>query len=216
MAVETFDVGGTDTWTAPAGVTSVFVQVWAAGGGGGLGALFNPSDGGGGGAYSEKVVTVTPSTVYNLRVGETGSKNSWFDTNTNVFAEGGGLAVLLVNGLGGQASNGFGDTTLSGGDGGNINGSIGGGGGSGSGTVLDGVDAVLNVGATAPTGGGDGGDGSSGSPQNGDQPGGGGGGGGALFFVGGAGGVGKVVLTYTAVITTPTINSFISGTNGIV
>ena len=50
------------TWEAPAGVTSVQVEVWGAGGGGGNGADGDKGGGGGGGgAYAiDTAITVTP------------------------------------------------------------------------------------------------------------------------------------------------------------
>jgi hypothetical protein len=53
------------SWTAPAGVTHVLVEIWGGGGGGGdlLGW------GGTGGAYSRSVIAVTPGSVYTVTVG---------------------------------------------------------------------------------------------------------------------------------------------------
>jgi len=48
---DTFETS--DTWTCPAGVTSVAVKCWAGGGAGGGSTIFGqPGAGGGGGAYS--------------------------------------------------------------------------------------------------------------------------------------------------------------------
>lgn len=59
---------GAGSWTAPAGVTSVDVQMW--GGGGQAGNVFNiHAGGGGGGAYVASTVAVTPSTSYSYVVG---------------------------------------------------------------------------------------------------------------------------------------------------
>jgi hypothetical protein len=67
----------TGTWIAPAGVTSVFVRVWGAGGGGGAVNCINGcvADGGGGGSggYEEGVVLVTPGNPYTVTVGTGGS-----------------------------------------------------------------------------------------------------------------------------------------------
>src|SRR3990167_4490947 len=66
---ETFN--SSTTWTAPAGVTSVQVEVWGGGGGGGGGSQDDsPGGGGGGGAYSiDTSITVTPSSNYTVTVG---------------------------------------------------------------------------------------------------------------------------------------------------
>ena len=52
MATETFN--SSTTWTAPAGVTSVQVDVWGGGGGGAGEDGTQAGGGGGGGAYSSK------------------------------------------------------------------------------------------------------------------------------------------------------------------
>jgi hypothetical protein len=54
-----------DTWTAPAGVTSVTVDLWGGGGGGGTG--------GGAGAYVHSTVPVTPGNNYVVTIGEGGT-----------------------------------------------------------------------------------------------------------------------------------------------
>ena len=53
----------TYSWTAPAGVTHVMVEMWGAGAGGG------PLFGGGGGAYSRSLISVMPGSVYTINVG---------------------------------------------------------------------------------------------------------------------------------------------------
>jgi len=53
----------TYSWTAPAGIRHVLVQMWGGGGGGGSTA------GGGGAAYGQGVIDVTPGTVYTINVG---------------------------------------------------------------------------------------------------------------------------------------------------
>ena len=59
------------TWTCPAGVTSVKVECWGAGGsGGGFSSSISLSGGGGGGAYTvNNTVAVVPGTTYTITVG---------------------------------------------------------------------------------------------------------------------------------------------------
>lgn len=127
--------------------------------------------------------------------------------------------VPYVGGLGGAAASGFGETTFSGGKGeagrDQTNGR-GGYGGSSAGTAADGLSGpdtwstqTFPIGSL-PTGaaaGGDGGAASPGTPTDGAVGGGGGGGRGDAAGVGGVGGDGKIVLTYTADLTAPTLSN---------
>ena len=63
------------SWTAPAGVTSVTVEVWGGGGaGGGQDQGSDGGGGGGGGGYSKKnTVTVIPGNSYTVSVGAGGA-----------------------------------------------------------------------------------------------------------------------------------------------
>jgi hypothetical protein len=69
---------GLHTWTAPAGVTTVVVQAWGAGGSGaGRGPTFGASHGAGGGGggsggYGRRAVTVTPGVTYHVFAGNGG------------------------------------------------------------------------------------------------------------------------------------------------
>lgn len=92
---QTFTSNG--TFTVPAGVTSVTVEVWGGGGKGGTRTMgtFVYSGGGGGGAYAKKTaVTVVSGTAYTVTVG-TGSTttaaggDSWFIATTTILAKGG-------------------------------------------------------------------------------------------------------------------------------
>jgi len=67
--MEAFRTLGTFTFTVPAGVTSVIVEVWGGGGGGGL------RDGGSGG-YVKGDISVTPGEVISVTVGSEGSAGS--------------------------------------------------------------------------------------------------------------------------------------------
>lgn len=68
---------GTHSWTAPAGVSHVVVELWGAGGGGGCDGGPGGGGGGGGGAggYIRAVVPVTPGDTYEVVLGgaESGS-----------------------------------------------------------------------------------------------------------------------------------------------
>ena len=65
------------SWTAPAGVSRVIVEVWG-GGGGGAGACVSgrfqyTGGGGGGGAYGRAIIPVTPGATYSISVGQGGA-----------------------------------------------------------------------------------------------------------------------------------------------
>lgn len=98
--VEQFTSTGADTWTCPAGVTSIELLVVGGGGSGGRGTTLAGWDGGGGagGVIHIRDYPVIPGTIYNLSVGAGGTvpgsaangdsgDNSIFDT---VIAYGGG------------------------------------------------------------------------------------------------------------------------------
>src|SRR5437870_5556559 len=77
---DTFTASG--TWTDPAGITSVDLQLWGGGGGGGGGrtSFGLPGSGGGGGAYSQKLtISVTPGNNYTVTVG-TGGTGGLYNT----------------------------------------------------------------------------------------------------------------------------------------
>ncbi|MCR4334366.1 MAG: hypothetical protein NUV47_01375 [Patescibacteria group bacterium] len=78
--------GGPFTWTIPQGVKKIKVQVWGAGGSGGVGynaPLPNSAGGGGGGGgYAEAVLQVNKGSVYKIMVGK-GGKPSLTSYNTN-------------------------------------------------------------------------------------------------------------------------------------
>ncbi|GEM_PF-2008300 len=187
------------TWTAPAGVTSVMVEIWGSGGGGGSNDSGGGAGGGGGGAYSLQVVSVTPGNNYTVTIGTAGryqpGGDSWFSTTGTVLAKGGGdgrnaSASAPGNGAaGGAASGGIGTAKWSGGNGATgfypAGPGTGGGGGSAYTTANGGN-------ASGSTGGAGTGAGGTGNESWGFAPGGGGAGG------GGAGAAGRVVLSYTA------------------
>lgn len=135
--IEVFTSSG--TWTHPAGVASVFVKVWGAGGDGAVGNDGGNRSGGGGGsgAYAEDIATV--STDVTVTVGTARGESSF---GAFAVAGGGSDAFTYSGGDGGVATAGdlqlagtlgsHGDTTTSGGRGGNgACAPMGGGGGSG-------------------------------------------------------------------------------------
>jgi predicted CxxxxCH...CXXCH cytochrome family protein len=219
QTTETFN--SSTTWTAPVGVTLVSVECWGSGGSGGSSANNSSSGGGGGGAYSRSLsLVVVPGNNYTINVGVGGAapgKNAsgivggdtWFLSNSTVFAEGGSGGNSSgsggAGGLGGGAGVGIGnDVTFSGGDGA-AGTTVGGGGGYGAGSVAGGTQASGSTGGIAPFeggNGGDGGDNANGSP--GITPGGAGGGAYGRNNLGAAGANGQIKLTYT-VSATPTI-----------
>jgi predicted CxxxxCH...CXXCH cytochrome family protein len=204
----------TTTWTVPAGVTSVEVKCWGAGGGGSGGNIKNLGNGGGGGgAYATDVVVVIPGNQYTITVGTGGA------AGTNGAGSAGGNSsfstfVIAVGGSGGTASAGATPgsggsgglntnctpllNAFSGGNGGNgNNASTGGGGGGSADETGNGGNGGTPTAGTAPTNGGVGGTGgTSGIGSPGTAPGGGGGGSGEKND-GGAGADGQVILTWT-------------------
>jgi hypothetical protein len=201
------------TWTAPAGVTEITVEVWGGGGGGALDAGNDGLGGGGGGAYAREVVAVTPGTTYNFTVGLGGAPgadggDTFFDDGSQVFAQGGFSGVNSTGGNGGAATSSTGTFTFSGGNGGSgaTAGNppprrAGGGGGGSAFADADGLNGgngqVDNpgIGGNGTGPGGDGGEGGTvGLP--GTEPGGGGGGGGRNADSG-AGAGGQLVISFS-------------------
>jgi subtilisin-like proprotein convertase family protein len=73
--------GSTQTFTVPAGITSIIVKAWGAGGGGG-GGDGRPGGSGGGGAYSSSTLSVIPGQVYTIYVGGPGQAGTGCVTGT--------------------------------------------------------------------------------------------------------------------------------------
>lgn len=218
LTVDSNTSAGSNTWTAPAGVTSVQIEVGGAGAGGNGGYQSSPpgfthgGTGGGGGAYARTTgVSVTPLTGYGYTVGAGGTGgnrpaggNAGGDSsfNSNQLLAKGGQGG---NGKGGDGSQSIGNDTHYGGDGGGDDGTFecgGGGGGGAGGSAARGGAGANNSGTHGGAGGGPGGGGStfpgaggkggdSGSGQDGAGPGGGGGGNGGSNAGGGHGGTGK-------------------------
>jgi hypothetical protein len=207
------------TWTVPAGVTLVTVQVWGAGGGGGGGSTAGApggnkdgGGGGGGGGYSTSVdIAVVPGTNIPYSVGAAGAGG----TAGNDGSDGGNSSILGVSangGKGGEAyangrggGNGGNGSTSNGGDGGDGDNADGAGGGGEAacttGNGNDGIDGDAGGGSEGDGGsgcdgadGGDGNQGNSGAGVAGSN--GSGGGGGTRVSAGGNGGTGVIILTW--------------------
>ncbi len=198
------------TYTVPAGVYSLQVEVWGGGGRGGSRTSSGVCGGGGGGAYSRSVMAVTPGQVipYSLGLGSSTTAaggDAWFSSPSTLMAKGGNSVAdnSATGAVGGAASSGVGQVRYSGGDGASgVTGSYGGGGGSSAGTAANGNAGSGSAGGTAPAGGGNGGNGATSNGNAGtagSAPGGGGGGarrgnnGGTVN--GGAGANGQIIIT---------------------
>lgn len=218
QTVVTFNVAGANTFAVPAGVTSLKVEAWGAGGGAGSGGSQGShigGSGGGGGEYAcEPNYTVVPLAVLNYTVGTKGlhgASNIGTDGASTVFD----TAVVAHGGKGASSTatrpGGIGSTNtlhFNGGSNGvpTTTSSTGGGGGGGSGGLnnagnpgTSSTSAVGAAGGAAVTGGGAGGAGGNNAAvgSNGAAPGGGGGGGGATgLHAGGDGANGQVRITY--------------------
>lgn len=211
---------GSGSWTVPAGVTSVQVEVW--GGGGGRNPNWSNYPGGGG-AYSKKnTIAVTPGASIPYNVGVEGNNtrhggDSWFLTIATVLAKGGqtsyGSGDGTINNIaqGGSASAGVGDLRFSGGGTSSISGC---GGGASASSTGNGGNGTSGVGGSSPGAGaggaanqpgsnnvegGGGGGGHSGTPSLGGRSGGSPGGGvGQGSSQGQLGGRGQIRITYEA------------------
>ncbi len=222
-ATDTYATPGDNTWTCPAGVTSVTVHCIGGGGAGG-GTTVNTRYGGGGGAggsYATKVITVVPGNIYNLHVGAgaTGAQAagatgeaSWFNNTSEVYAVGGAGGAApnggTANGGIGTTTGCIGTTVYAGGDAGNGTTTISGGGGGGAGTLGNGGDASGRIGGTGTAnGGGNGANGRNNNEGNGVAGSNYGGGGSGAFVpdvtnhAGGSGAGGLVEIVYSSGVT---------------
>jgi hypothetical protein len=166
---------GSSSWVVPAGVTSIKIEAWGAGGGGHEADL----NGGGSGAYCRKERTSVPGETINYTVGTGGTgypqdvpsdATDGGDTTVDSMTAGGGAGAAST--VGGEGAGG----TATGGDI-NYNGFPGEGG--------------TGNGGDAPFGG----NGGTNTSINGEQPGGGGGSSNTLSD-GGDGGDGKIIFYY--------------------
>jgi hypothetical protein len=114
-----FQTAGSHSWTVPAGVTSVSIQVIGAGGGGGGGTGSQGGHGGGGGGYiNAQNIPFTPGQTFTMSVGTRGNGGSTNNPGTD-----GGDTIF--NGTAYRATGGKGATTSSGGVGGTATGPLG-------------------------------------------------------------------------------------------
>lgn len=165
---QTYTVPGAYSFTVPAGVTSITVEVIGAGGSGGG----NGTGGGGGGVYAKGVYAVTPGAVLPVKVGTPGSGAAAGTSSVSTFisASGGANGTTVSNpsvGGGGAGGTGTGGNiaNYSGGTGGGGYYTYFGGGGAGAGgSVSNGTNGgntvayngtnCLTPGGSAGTGGG--------------------------------------------------------------
>ncbi|QXZ71879.1 DUF2793 domain-containing protein [Agrobacterium sp. S7/73] len=98
VGVQSYTTAGTFTWTAPAGVTRVEVELWAGGGGAASAPNVNGQYGGaaGAGGYSLGVYDVTPGAKYTVVVGAGGS--GALTANSNAPGAPGGLSSFSPEG----------------------------------------------------------------------------------------------------------------------
>lgn len=237
QVTQTFTTTGSNSFTVPAGVTSLLVECWGGGGaGGGCTNTSNVTGGGGsGGAYSKEAnLLVTPCSTYNVivgaggvgvsaRAGGAGGSSSFGNSLTASGGSGGGVNGSAANGIGADISIG---NTYDGGAGGTGSSGTSGGGGGGAGSASDGGDAAAGTAGAAGSGGG--GAGAAGRNTNGtgnagNAPGGGGSGGrngnASSTQIGGVGGRGQVKITYTCInysINSTSATNVCSGTSSLI
>jgi hypothetical protein len=226
----TFSSTGTSTFTVPAGITTVTLELWGGGGGGDSSAKngFSAGGGGGGGAYTKiDAYSVTSSTSYSVTVGTGGAEataggQSWFDNSSSAYAYGGSPGNNEFGGVGGVVAT-VGDTKWAGGAGASSSGGKndgGGGGGAAGSSAGVGNSGGPNTVATGGAGGlgandsGSGGDGGDDLADGvtGGVPGGGGGGAGGDANAG-AGGAGQVKITWTRAFIDPVVPGITASPN---
>ena len=107
--IDAFTSTGADTWTCPAGVTSIELLSVAGGGGGAY--RYYGGGGGAGGIIHDTSYTVVPGVVYDLSVGAGGAAGAAAgegadggDTVWNVNAEGSGITFTADGGGGGSGT----------------------------------------------------------------------------------------------------------------
>lgn len=105
--VISFDTVGANSWTVPAGVNSVKIKVWGAGGAGGNESSGFAGQGGGAGGYAMDTVSVTAGSSYTITVGAGGSVSG---SSRNGGSSSFDSSVVATGGTGGAN----GDETLQG------------------------------------------------------------------------------------------------------
>jgi hypothetical protein len=222
------------TWTAPSSVSSVTVECWGAGSGGGTD-VGSGTDGGCGGGYAKGTsISVTGGSNYSLQIGAQGAAGSignaggnggatWFNSSAILQATGGTSDTSAGTGSGSSATTTYtggagGSTVMSGGgaagpdgNGKSVSGSTGNGGAGDNGS--GGAGGTYSAGGAGTAGGNNslGGGGGGGSASVGGSAGGnpGGGGGAGSGGNGGKGGYGQLIITYAAGPTTVSLTSTI-------
>lgn len=216
----TFTTAGTQNFVVPAGVTTITVEAWGAGGAGGgstypTNSAVRAGSGGGGGAFASATLTVASGVTLPVVVGAGGKGTAGQNGGAGGFSAITGYAIRADGGKGGPVMN-TNNSPMAGGLGGTVAASTGtvrtagGQGGNGLAGVTDDDGNVIGsgVGGNAANGGGTGGASvvgvlltDNGNPGN--PPGGGGSGGRTSFWTiiggarkGGDGADGKVVIKY--------------------
>lgn len=102
---QTYSTPGTYTFVVPAGVTSITVSAWGAGGAGGGVTGGNPRAGGGGegGSFVKGTITVIPGTLYTVVVGSNGVGSTGNGTAGGASSFGGSSVFNAIGGAGGNA-----------------------------------------------------------------------------------------------------------------
>lgn len=86
---ETFRTAGSSTWTVPAGVTKICIELWGGGGGGAI------HGGGGGGGYIKAYFPVTPGATVSYTIGTGGTGGSFAGSSGNT----GGTSTATVGSI---------------------------------------------------------------------------------------------------------------------
>ncbi|MBL8160073.1 hypothetical protein JNJ66_06480 [Candidatus Saccharibacteria bacterium] len=157
---QVYNTQGSDSFTVPAGVTSIGFKIWGGGGGGGAGSTTAAGGTGGGGGYVAGTLAVTPGQNLSVYVGGGGGAGT---RNTSGGGGGGGghssiynggtpLAIAAGGGGGGGGRNSSGDTGGAGGAGGGTSGVGGSAAGGGTG-VNGGGGGTPSAGGAAGSGG---------------------------------------------------------------
>lgn len=95
-------ITASETWTCPAGINSIFVQLQAAGGGGSRTNSTTAGQGGSGGAYGEGVISVSAGESKTITIGAKGVKATADNTSgTNASASSFGSDITCPGGYGG-------------------------------------------------------------------------------------------------------------------
>jgi hypothetical protein len=101
--MQVYATAGTNTFTVPAGVTKIMIEVWGGGGGGGASGA-NPGSPAGGGGYGKDIITVTPGTAYTVTVGAAGVQGTSGASGTTGGTTSVGTLISATGGAGGGAN----------------------------------------------------------------------------------------------------------------